>query len=355
MTADPRLFDWLRQLTESGEPSPETIVHVRDSLTHGDVEPRSVCALARAVLAEGHASTAARLIETVLSMDPQSASAHVLHGQMLAAGGQTEQAIAAVQHALSLETERDELYEDLTASQMDPRCREAAWAALTGALDRRPYQSDHYRRAAQAYERVGLPERGIELLELALRRNGDDLESREVLAHAYCDLGRYEDAVAQCAEALRRNPRRFPALELMHNAYVQMGRLAEATEIARKQLALMPMDATLHFRLGALHHEQGNLGQALARFSRVLSLASDSELAQAATHAIGSIDNFQLQRIVVLAIEDRLFGLKLRRNAQAALYEYGFHVSPPALMMVQMLDFEGLLESAQFPRDVTHH
>jgi tetratricopeptide (TPR) repeat protein len=226
---------------------------------------------------------------------------------------------------------------------------------LVGALDRRPCQPACYRRAARAYQRAGEGARALELLERAVHREGADTELREALAQAYLDVGRFEEAIAQCREILRRAPRRLPVLDLMGSAYVQSGRLSEAAEALRQQLRLTPMDPTLHFRLGALYHEQGRFREALTAFSQVLSLAPDSGLADAADEAVGAIDNFQFQRIAILAAEDQQFRLKVGRNPTEALGEYGFHLSPPAFALVQMLDFDGLVETLRAPANITYH
>ena len=121
------------------------------------------------------------------------------------------------------------------------------------------------------------------------------------------------------------------------------------------QLRLLPREPSLHFRLGALYHEQGRLREALEKFTRVMALAPESELAKAAAGAVGAIDNLQLQRIALLAAEDRLFGLKLKRDVGATLNEYRLHLSPAAQAMVHMLDFDGLLDAARVPPNATHH
>jgi len=355
MNLESPLSAWVRRLTESGGLTADLATRVQESLVRGDLGPEGTCALAQAVLAAGDPKAAGKLVDAVLAADPEAAVAHALRGLLLSLVGQGEQGLAAVQHALSLAPERDDLYETLTADQMGPRGRETGWSLLTGALDRRPCQPACYQRAARAYQRAGEGTRALELLERAVQREGGDTDLREALAQAYLGVGRFEEAIAQCREILWRAPRRLPVLELMGGAYLQAGRLPEAVEALRQQVRLTPMDPTVRFRLGALCHQLGRYWEALTAFSHVCSLAPESDLAAAAEEAVGAIDNFQFQRIAVLASEDQQFRLKVGRNAAEALAEYGFHLSSTAFALVQMLDFDGLVETLRAPVPVTHH
>lgn len=321
----------------------------------GHEKAEAICALAQAMIAAGHADTAAPLVETALKLDPRCAAAYALQGQLLVVGGYVDQAGEALHRALALKPDQDDFYELLTAAKFQSRWRNAAWTALLKALDRTTLPVAEYHRVAEAYLRIHQTDRAITLLQRALQAHPESVYSQEVLARTYVEAHRYREAVAVCQEILRRHPRRLTALELLAEAQLGVGDGGAALDSIRRQLELTPMDATLHLRRGMIAQEAGDFEQALSAYSRVRVLAPDTLLAQTAREGISGIDNYQFQQVVLLASEDRAFRMKLQRDARATLKEYGFHLSPGAQIMVQMMDVDALLQAVQSPTGVTYH
>lgn len=166
----------------------------------------------------------------------------------------------------------------------------------------------------------------------ALRRATDlspaDRDPREALAETLVEAGRYDEAVAEARALIKVAPRSLFARDVLSVSYLQLGRLDRALQVTGEMLWLDPLNPNHHFRRGLLFQQQGNLRAAVGAYARVLDMAHpEGDTYRDAEEAIEELDDTQTRHILLLASEDRLFLLKLRRDLAEAVHERGFFLS----------------------------
>ncbi|HEX8833503.1 MAG TPA: hypothetical protein VF719_04845, partial [Abditibacteriaceae bacterium] len=72
---------------------------------------------------------------------------------------------------------------------------------------------------------------------------------------------------------------------------------------------------------------QGNSGEALREFQRVLATYPDAPFSSEANDAIEILDNMQIQQVLLRAAEQDGFRLQLQHEFENTLQEFGFHLS----------------------------
>ncbi len=188
---------------------------------------------------------------------------------------------------------------------------------------------------AVAFFRLGLlcrEARRTDQAVQALRRATDlspaDRDPREALAETLVEAGRYEEAVSEARALIKVAPRSLFARDVLSVSYLQLGQFDRALQVTGEMLWLDPMNPNHHFRRGLLFQQQGSLRAAVGAYSRVLDMAHpESDTYEDAGEAIQELDDTQTRHILLLASEDRLFLLKLRRDLAEAVHERGFFLS----------------------------
>jgi tetratricopeptide (TPR) repeat protein len=188
---------------------------------------------------------------------------------------------------------------------------------------------------AGAFFRLGLLCREARRTDQAVQalRQATDLDPagrdpREALTETLVEANRYEEAVQEARALIKVVPRSLFARDVLSVSYLQLGKFDKALQMTGEMIWLDPLNPNHHFRRGLLFQQQGNLRAAVGAYGRALDMSNpESETYQDATEAVEILDDNQTRQILLLASEDRLFLLKLRRDLTEAVQERGFFLS----------------------------
>lgn len=168
-----------------------------------------------------------------------------------------------------------------------------------------------------------------------------EADPHEALAEIYLDSARYDEAIAEGKAILKLIPRSLPARLILSSAYVQKGDIGRAQDTLRELVRLAPLDPIGHYKNGVLLQQQGMWRAALEAYKTALQIAPAGSMEEReAESAIESLDKHQLEMIHVLAADDRLFQMRLARNAVEASQERGFFLSRDACRYLQQVALE---------------
>ena len=186
-----------------------------------------------------------------------------------------------------------------------------------------------------AFFRLGLlcrearrTDQAVQALRQATHLSPADRDPREALTETLVEANRYDEAVLEARALIKVAPRSLFARDVLSVSYLQLGQFDKALQVTGEMLWLDPLNPNHHFRRGLLFQQQGNLSAAVGSYSRALDMAHpDSETFGDAEEALEELDDSQTRQIFLLASEDRLFLLKLRRDLAEAVHERGFFLS----------------------------
>ena len=186
-----------------------------------------------------------------------------------------------------------------------------------------------------AFFRLGLlcrearrTDQAVQALRQATDLSPADRDPREALAETLVEASRYDEAVQEARALIKVVPRSLFARDVLSVSYLQLGHLDKALQVTGEMLWLDPLNPNHHFRRGLLFQQQGNLRAAVGAYGRALDMAHpESDTYEDAEEAIEELDDSQTRHILLLASEDRLFLLKLRRDLAEAVQERGFFLS----------------------------
>ncbi|MDQ2800938.1 MAG: tetratricopeptide repeat protein [Armatimonadota bacterium] len=186
-----------------------------------------------------------------------------------------------------------------------------------------------------AFFRLGLLCREARRTDQAVQalRQATDLspaarDPREALTETLVEASRYDEAVREARALIKVAPRSLFARDVLSVSYLQLGQISKALQVTGEMIWLDPLNPNHHFRRGLLFQQQGNLKAAVGSYGRALDMAHpESETYEDAEEALEILDDSQTRQILLLASEDRLFLLKLRRDLTEAVEERGFCLS----------------------------
>lgn len=182
-------------------------------------------------------------------------------------------------------------------------------------------------RMARLYQsRKQLPE-AVSAAEQAIAENPGRLSAREAVIAFHLEARDYERAVEASKALLKLSPRHIPARDALGAAYIGLGDLDAAMRVINELIRIDPTSPSHRFTRAHLAQHRGEVGLAVEEFERVLSLADEGELADAARDQLATLDSMQIEQILALASEDTIFRVKLLREAAEAAAERGFCLS----------------------------
>ena len=149
----------------------------------------------------------------------------------------------------------------------------------------------------------------------------------EVLMEVALETGDRERAIVASQALIKLMPRHIPAYNALGTAYMQIGNVEAAMRVARTLIRLDPETPTHHFKMALLSQHQGEVALAVHEFMQTIRLAPEGPFALAARDALETLDIYQLNQIVTLALEDVVFRAKLSRDPVDAAIERGFALS----------------------------
>ncbi len=214
---------------------------------------------------------------------------------------------------------------------------------------------------AQGFLQLGLLHRRegeIPQATLALERARSlapaDPNACAALAEIYLDAKRFEEAMRECKSLIALVPASVPARQVLSSIYFHRGQMERALDVLREIVRLSPMDSISHLKLGMLLHQQSKWRGALDAFTAALQLAPKTSLEYAeAESSLDLLNRQQMQVILTLAADDRLFQLRLARDAEEATRERGFFLTSEATQYVQHLATEHASDAELFGMSLT--
>ncbi len=153
------------------------------------------------------------------------------------------------------------------------------------------------------------------------------IHTDQMTAHfrAHADLDRVF-AVAQ--EVLRRNPNHIPAYDALGSAYFQRGDVEATLRVLGALIRLDPLNPAYRFKKALLCQHKGDIALAVQEFLEVCELEPAGPYAAPARESLHTLDMFQLQQIFILTMDDTMFRTQVLRDAENAVEERGFLLSP---------------------------
>ena len=224
-----------------------------------------------------------------------------------------------------------------------------AIACQTEVAALRPNDPAAFHRLGLLYREVRRIDPAVQAFRQATHLSPAQRDPREALTETFVEAGRYPEAVTEARALLKLVPRSLFARDALSVAYLQLGQLERALQTTGEMVWLDPLNPGHHFRRGLLFQQMGNTKAAVGEYSRALEMAHpESEVYSDSADALEMLDDGQLRHILLLASEDRLFLLKLRRDAAEASQERGFYLSEEGQ---SRLEFVVPREFPDFPGD----
>jgi protein O-GlcNAc transferase len=221
------------------------------------------------------------LIDRALALKPDMAPAHANRATVLAALGQDNAALAALEKSIALDP-------SLSAGLQDQRARlclrlgayAAAAEAFRGCVDRNANDATAWAGLALALHASGDANQALPAYRIALQLAPGDIGLRNGLGAALLDTGDSAQARTVLEHAAREAPPWGPLWANLGNARRAEGDLAGAAAALAKARDLEPANATTLANLCAVLAEQGALADAIAAGQAALAAEPGNSSAQ---------------------------------------------------------------------------
>ena len=196
-----------------------------------------------------------------------------------------------------------------------------------------------------AFFRLGLlcrearrTDQAVQALRQATDLSPADRDPREALTETLVEASRYDEAVQEARALIKVVPRSLFARDVLSVSYLQLGRLDKALQVTGEMIWLDPLNPNHHFRRGLLFQQQGNSRPPSAPMAACWTWPiPKARRYEDAEEAMEELDDNQTRQILLLASEDRLFLLKLRRDLTEAVQERGFFLSEDGMARLSHL------------------
>jgi tetratricopeptide (TPR) repeat protein len=185
----------------------------------------------------------------------------------------------------------------------------------------------------------------------------DNVTAWEALVGLYMENRDYVHAIDAGRELLKRAPHHIPTRDMLHSAYVNLGNMEAAMRVVNEQIRIDPSNPNHHYSRAMLYMHTDEIGMAIEEFERTAQMTNDEELLDAVYQQIEALDMFQIEKIVILAVEDDIFRAKLSRNLSEAIQEKGFTLSEDGIDHLTALCSQGLTDVRMdgYPRSYLYH
>ncbi len=214
----------------------------------------------------------------------------------------------------------------------------------------RPEDSAAFFRLGLLYREARHTGPAVDALRRALHLSPGERDPREALIETLLEANRYPEVIAEGKALVKLAPRSLFARDVLCVAYLQTGQIEKAVLVTGEMILLDPLSPAHHFKRAMLFQQQGSLKAAVGEYARALDMASPgSEVHDDAGEALHALDEYQAHQIILLASEDRMFRMKLRRDTAQAVDERGFCLSEDGLMRLQALAHHQFLDGAVPP------
>src|SRR5574337_2164896 len=257
---------------------------IPDALHHyqelAKVQPNNTVVLMNMALLHVHErefDRAKELLDQAIALDPSNAAAYNNRGLLFGFKGRISDGIADLRVALRINVRDAAVHNNLGVFYTLVNSPKKALRALEAALTLDPLAEAAIKNIAQLYLSQKRPDATIAPLSEYVRRHGEDLEARILLARAYFLTGKYELSIQQLNFALHiaevKGLTREKA-DAMNNLGVVLraqGQIDRAHEFFAQCLTMNPDNPVPFRNLAALLFDQGRFDTARETLKQCLS------------------------------------------------------------------------------------
>ena len=230
-----------------------------------------------------------------------------------------------------------------TIAALGERWNEAA-EKLEQAAELEPENVELWIQAARWHRAADDSSRAQSTLQRAIACN-TEIENlillRLALAELLFEAQDWLACTAVCREVLAVRPNQHFALEMMATSLLHSDQTSVAMDFLRRLLVVSPRDPLHRLRFATLLQVQGQTGEAMQEWERIVALYPDSPFAEEAEEAIEMLDKTQIQHILLRAAEQSAFGWRLQRDLDAVLAEHEIYLSESGRETLRQIVWDG--------------
>lgn len=182
-------------------------------------------------------------------------------------------------------------------------------------------------RMAEIYRELGALQVALECVEKAVKLRPERAQGYELLIAMTLETQKFVAAIEACQKLIKMSPRHIMAHTALATAYIQIEEFDKALRAVNVLIRFEPESADHHFKKAMICQALQNYALSAYHFCYVLHLEADGMHAAAAHEALSVLDQCQVNQIMLLANDDKVFRLKLQRDPLDAIRERGFYLS----------------------------
>ncbi len=252
-----------------------------------------VVALVRTYLRYGNVDEAKNFLHSILTVDSDNATAHLLLGQISIAEGASAEAISHFEKAINSDPEQNVGYRRLAAMYLGQEDVENAIVVIDRGLAALPDSLVLSISLASLYETRGEFEKAIEIYQTILKKNNDSLVAKNNLASLLTDRRSDQASLDQArAIAAELKTSEIPQFRDTYawSSVVAGTNLEEAILILEGIIRENEKVAVYNYHLGEAYRRNKESEKAVAYLSKAIELAdSDSSISQKARQSLQQI------------------------------------------------------------------
>ncbi len=215
------------------------------------------------------------LYRTTIAENPNSCLTHNNLGILMAARGQTDEAIAEYRESLELEPAYVEAHNNLGNALAGRGRVNEAMAQYRKALQLTPGYTLAYNNLGNALAGRKQFDEAIAQYQKALKINPDFADAYNSLGAALAGCGRVNEAMAHYRKALEINPDFADAYNNLGAVLAGQGQFDEAMACFRKAVEIDPGDAEAYSNLGNALAGRGRLSEAITHYQQAVQIKPD--------------------------------------------------------------------------------
>jgi cellulose synthase operon protein C len=289
----------------------------------------ALLAQARALALRGDASAASKAVDDLIAAGRVDADVWVFKGDLGAAAGDGEGAIAAYRKALAMSPAHTAAHGGVVALSLQKRDLDAATAQLAELTKVRPtHPTTRYFQAQIAYEKRDYKQ-AREITQELLKMAPAHPVVNQLAGAIELAAGSNEAARAYLGKTLQASPNNVIARRLLVGAHLATGEATKALALLEPLLAMNPPDPVALTLAGEAHMQNGDLESANAAFARSVkaspntinqtALARTRMLKGDALGAVGDLQQLAAKDSGTTADLELINALLRRRDFKAAL------------------------------------
>ncbi|MDD5449442.1 MAG: tetratricopeptide repeat protein [Candidatus Omnitrophica bacterium] len=214
--------------------------------------------------------------ERTLRYAPDSAAVYSNLGEIYAAMGKREKAMALYKKAIKLAPSDSNPYNNLAILYSETDKEEDAVSMYKKSIELNPYQANAYNNLANTYYGMGKKEEAISMYKKAIEIiPGYSADAYNNLGLAYYNMDKKEDAAAMYKKAIELDPDNNECYNNLGLAYYGMGKKEEAISMYKKAIELKPDYPNPYNNLGNAYNGMGRKEEAVSMYKRAIELKPD--------------------------------------------------------------------------------